>query len=128
MQLQSRMVKPASQHREVWQDDGHATPATGTPASATPATPITPDGNGKERMFASDWMRFNNAAHEITGLSCSQLDDFIAMGERDASPDWDKGLKLKPPGDDGQAVRAALGAASPLPGPAASGAAINSEG
>ena len=89
----------------------------------TPAMPVTPDGVGEEQIFAGDGPAFDDAAHEITGLSCGQLDDLIVLGKCDTSSDRDKGLELEPPWKDGRAARAVLRTALPPPGPVASAAA-----
>ena len=70
VRLQSRMVKPTSQIREMLQGNGHATPAAGAPAPVTSTMPATPKGAGKERVFAGNGPAYNNAARTKTGLSC----------------------------------------------------------
>ena len=75
------------------QDNEYTTPEASAPAPATPATPTTPatpatpDGVGEERVFSGERPAFDDAAHEITGLSCSKLDDLVVLGKYDISLD-----------------------------------------
>lgn len=44
--------------------------------------PSTPDSADEEQMFAGEGPVFNDTTHELTGLSCGQLDDPIVLGKQ----------------------------------------------